>query len=173
MEDSGQPLVPEAILRIADSADRRLAWQFFLMFSRFEYALKREGYVRVDRKDAQAAWRSFAKDHAAKFSTDHDPRLQRAISYIKRSPPKKQIHVDRVLDWAEPTQFSGGPLLPWLLDQIQIIRNNLFHGGKFPQFAVSDPSRDRELIESALLVLGRSLKLNRDVERRFTEGIEL
>lgn len=173
MEDSGQPPVPEAILRIADSVDKTLAWQFFLMFSRFEYALKREGYLRADRKDAQAALRSFARDHAAMFSADPDPPLQREISYIKRAPPKKQIQKDRVLDWAEPTQFSGGPLLPWLLDQIQTIRNNLFHGGKFPQFAVSDPSRDRELIESALLVLGRSLKLNRDIERRFTEGIEL
>jgi len=173
MEDYGLPLVPEAIRRISDSADRKLAWQFFLMFSRFEYALKRQKYVRADRKDAQAAWKSFANDHAAKFSANHDPRLQRAIAYIKQAPPKRQIHENRVLDWAEPKHFSGGPLLPWLLDQVQIIRNNLFHGGKFPQFAVSDPSRDRELIESALVVLGHALRLNRYIEHRFLEGIDL
>jgi hypothetical protein len=33
--------VPESIRRIADSDDRRLAWEFFVFFSRFEYALKR------------------------------------------------------------------------------------------------------------------------------------
>lgn len=150
-----------------------LACKFFAVFSRFEYALKRQKYVRANRNDAQVAWKSFAKEHVLKFDADHDTKLQRAVDYLKKAPPKKQIHRDRVLDWAEPQQFSGGDLLPWVLDQVQIIRNNLFHGGKFPSFPVSDPSRDRELIESALIILEHALKLNSDIERSFWEGLDL
>ena len=173
MDDCNKSLIPESIRRIADDADRKLAWQFFFMFSRFEYALKRQKYVRDDRKDAQAAWKRFANDYAKSFAIDDDPQLQRAISYIKESPPKKQIHENRELGWAEPRLYASGPLLPWLLDQIQIVRNNLFHGGKFPHTAVSDPSRDRQLIASALIVLGHVLKLNHEIENRFYEGIDL
>ena len=33
--------VPDAVQRIADSDDRKLAWTFFVFISRYEYALKR------------------------------------------------------------------------------------------------------------------------------------
>ncbi len=37
-DTSGDPPIPAAIQRIANSDDRRLAWQFFVFFSRMEYA---------------------------------------------------------------------------------------------------------------------------------------
>ena len=166
-------MIPEAIQRIANDSERQLAWHFFLFFSRFEYALKRQKLIQAKSKDARPAWKLFAKEHAAAFASTNDPRLKKAIEYFKCHPPKKQVHEDRKLRWADPEFFPGGPLLPWLLEQVQIVRNNLFHGGKFPEKAVPDPSRDRILIENSLVILGCSLRLNSHVEHSFYEGIDL
>jgi hypothetical protein len=45
--------VPDAVTRIANSEDRKLAWHFFILFSRMEYALKRSGrYLQEGTTDA-------------------------------------------------------------------------------------------------------------------------
>jgi len=41
-----------AIQQIVKSEDRALAYQFFLFFSRFEYALKRAGFVQANSSGA-------------------------------------------------------------------------------------------------------------------------
>lgn len=174
MEEFSAAIVPEPIRRIADSTDRKLAWQFFVFFSRFEYALKRSKYLMPGTGDAQAHWDLFASDHNAKFAAIEDPALASAVAYFKNAPPKKQTRDNGKLGWAEPRSYDKRePLLVWLLLAIRTVRNNLFHGGKFPQFPVTDPSRDRELIESAITILGYALTLNQDVRHRFGEGIEL
>jgi hypothetical protein len=165
--------IPESIRQIADSTDRKLAWQFFVFFSRFEYALKRGPYLKQGTGDAQPNWDKFASDHNDAFELVADQSLAKAIAYFKRSPPRKQVRKDGRLDWSDPYTHTNGPVLVWLLLAIRIVRNNLFHGGKFPQFPVSDPSRDRELIENAIVVLSHALTLNSDVKSRFREGIEL
>jgi len=53
--------VPEAIRRIVDSEDRKLAWHFFVFFSRMEYALKRSTrYSKKGISKAQPNWDKFA-----------------------------------------------------------------------------------------------------------------
>ena len=52
----------EAIERIAQSADRVLAIQFSLFFSRFEYALKRLPKISVKDSGVQPDWDGYAKE---------------------------------------------------------------------------------------------------------------
>ena len=60
--------VPRSIRRIADSEDRKLAWQFFVFFSRFEYALKRTPrYLRGTTSGAQPNWDRFGADYDEAF----------------------------------------------------------------------------------------------------------
>lgn len=165
--------IPELIRQIADSTDRKLAWQFFVFFSRFEYALKRGPYLKQGIEEAQPNWDKFASDHSEAFELVADNRLANAVAYFKNSPPRKQVRKAGRLDWSDPCAHTNGPVLVWLLRAIRIVRNNLFHGGKFPQFPVSDSSRDRELIENAIIVLSHALRLNSDVKNCFREGIEL
>lgn len=174
MESSPDSNVPDSVRIIADSIDRKLAWHFFVFFSRFEYALKRTDYLAPGAGSAQAHWDRFASDHNAKFSALSNRALGSAIWYLKRSPPRKQIRKDGDLAWSDLCEYDpGDPLLVWLLLSVRVVRNNLFHGGKFPQFLVIDSSRDRNLIESAIIVLNNALLLNNDVQHHFNEGLVL
>lgn len=164
------PEVPESIQKIADSEDRHLAWQFFVFFSRFEYALKRtRGYVT---QKAEPNWDRFASDH-----NDRWPSSARgfgeAVGYFEREPPRKQIVSGGALGWSEPQAYDGRePKLVWLLRVVRTVRNNLFHGGKFPLIPISDPSRDRELLLHAINILTASIGLSRDVEAHFSDDAE-
>jgi hypothetical protein len=75
--------------------------------------------------------------------------------YLERHPPMKQILKDGTLDWArlnqEPTRIER------LLFDLRTVRNNLFHGGKFPRTYIEDPSRDEQLIRSCLAILNTLL----------------
>jgi len=165
------PPMPEAIRRIADSSDRQLAWQFFVFFSRFEYALKRCPHYLEPR--AAPNWDRFSSDHDAAFRRDPSPGLVAAIAYFREFPPRKQAHMDGQLIWTEPKGCAQSDLLlVWLLLAVRTVRNNLFHGGKFPGFPVSDASRDRALLSNAIIILDACLKLNLEVSGHFFAGID-
>lgn len=172
MADVPSPSMPDAIRRIADSGDRQLAWQFFVFFSRLEYALKRcSQYLK---SNAQANWDRFGSDHNAAFGKQSSSALDDAIDYFKKSPPRKQ-EFDGAggLMWSEPIWYDNQePLLVWLLKRVRGVRNNLFHGGKFHGYRVSDPSRDRDLLRHAIVVLDTCLTLAPEVKNAFYEGIE-
>lgn len=162
--------VPEAIQEIASSEDRILAWHFFVFFSRFEYALKRcDGYLTVN---AQPNWDKFASDHANQFDKLGSIALKTAVGYIRENPPRKQLQQAGKLSWSEPQVYdTREPLLIWLLRMVRCIRNNLFHGGKFPLIPMSDPSRDRELLLNSMYILENCLVLNQKVEYQFYKSI--
>jgi hypothetical protein len=162
--------MPDAIRRIADNSDRQLAWQFFVFFSRFEYALKRcSEYLRPE---VQPNWDRFSSENNAAFLRLSSPELLAAIEYFKNSPPQKQVLIDEQLAWAAADAYdSRKPLLVWLLTAVRRVRNNLFHGGKFPGFPISDPSRDKYLISNAIVILDACLSLDPSVSRQFFEGL--
>jgi len=165
MPDVVEPPMPDAIRRIADSGDRKLAWQFFVFFSRFEYALKRcPNYLK---HSAEPDWDRFSSNQNAEFQKLSSPALAAAIDYFKEFPPLKQKQVDGQLIWSDPKEYyEREPLLVWLLIAVRRVRNNLFHGGKFPGFPVSDPSRDRVLISNAIVILDACLRTHPQASRR-------
>jgi hypothetical protein len=55
---------------------------------------------------------------------------------------------------------------------VRAVRNNLFHGGKFSDGYVADPSRDRELLGHAMVILGACLDLDKKVRCIFFEGLD-
>ena len=57
--------------------------------------------------------------------------------------------------------------LTWLLLMVRTVRNNLFHGGKFPLIPVSEPSRDSTLLHHSITILAACLPL----ERTFNSGL--
>ena len=166
--------VPPAILRIADSEDRKLAWQFFVFFSRMEYALKRSQYLRKAPGDrAEPDWDQFAKAHAKEFLPDASEELKTAVDYFRRSPPRKQVVKDGILQWSEPQlKDPSESLLRWVIRVVCMVRNNLFHGGKFPGgFKAEDPSRDKSLLGHSICVLNAVLLLDAKVRHCFEESL--
>jgi len=170
--DSSAP-IPDPIRHIADSGDRKLAWYFFVFFSRFEYALKRHAkYLMPGIGEAKPNWNRFGSDHAASFQAALTPALALAIEYFKTCPPSKQLRSNGHMSWSDPIRHDGRePLLVWLLRAIRVVRNNLFHGGKFPTFPVSDPSRNHDLLTNAIVILDSCLKLDASVQSIFLDGI--
>jgi len=151
------------------SLDKDLTTGFSILFSRFEYALKQTGrYAKGDENEVKADWDKFARDHDSQFQSDSEksPELKAAIKYLKDKPPKKQTLKNGSLDWKDvPTQNT--PLLEQVLNAVRMVRDNLFHGGKFRNGPMEDPGRDSELLRSCIIVLEECLSLNKGVYERF------
>ena len=166
------PSAQTAVSQIADAADRRLAWEFFVLFSRFEYALKRSGFLKLDKPAAEANWDGFAIEVQDSFARVQDSNVVIALQYYEDHPPRKQLQQNGVLRWSEPLKHGDGEKqLVYLCRAVSTVRNNLFHGGKFPQLPVADPSRDQDLLRHGRELLFALVELNKNVHRHFFEGI--
>src|SRR5262249_21771355 len=143
----------EGIERLIPPENQELVFRFFLAFSRFEYALKRAGYTNGDEKEVQANWVQFASIHRAKLTPWKINPIRDAWDYFSAKPPRKQIVKRGRLDWSRPKFRTTEPELTWLLDCIRTVRNNLFHGGKFPLKVIDDPTRNPALLSHALAVI--------------------
>ena len=159
----------DEIEELIQSEDRTMVFRFFLAFSRFEYALKRAGFLRKEKiPKAEADWDRFSQENNAAFERlFKSQRLQSACDFYDKNPPKKQIYKDGTLDWGEAPQQNPTYLLN-LLRMVRRVRNNLFHGGKFSSL-ITEPARDRNLIKNSLTILKDCLPLNPLVNSFFTE----
>jgi hypothetical protein len=164
--------LPEIVANIAHDAERGVAWEFFVLFSRFEYALKRvDDFLMPNDGEAKANWDRFGTQVNTDFPVN-DPHVAAAIAFYMADPPRRQVRVNGALDWSAPEARVGNePLLIWLFRAIRVVRNNLFHGGKFPNFVFSDPSRNGALLRHAIVILATALPLDARVNAMFVEAI--
>lgn len=152
--------------------DKEKVIQFFFVFSRFEYALKRASYVSggVGSK-VSPNWDTFAKEIDATFWPAMTPELETAVAYLQEHPPMKQIVKDsnHSIGWEKTNYDKEG--LRGLLLMVRTVRNNLFHGGKYPELPKQDESRDTKLLESCLAILQACLPLHEEVRMHFFEKL--
>jgi len=156
--------------------DKQKAYVFFIVFSRFEYALKNGGYcTKTNTKDtkAKADWDRFGRDLRIIFNEYSSKELDCAVKYIVEGPPKLQTYDNNNLNWEDSNRYENQnqSLIEWLLLMIRRIRNNLFHGGKYPNFPVEEPSRNWELIDNSLIILMSCIDLKENVKDYFYEYI--
>jgi hypothetical protein len=148
-------------------------WLFFVAFSRFEDALKNAGFVKTSwNGTAEANWDCFASKYKDAFDPHSDNSLLAAWKYFKDNPPRKQIPKGKALGWEDSSAPGNEPSLSWLLIMVRRVRNNLFHGGKFPFARIKDPARDPDLLKHSLTVLEACLELNPKVKEKFMEPNE-
>ena len=152
--------------------NQELACKFLYFFSRFEFALKATDFLIANGSRVSADWDKFAQsiDKKDKLSEITSDEFQKSVKYFFNEPPRKQIANDSgVLDWEEhkkPTNFFN---FKELLTLVRRVRNNFFHGGKFPNGPISGSERNRALIEHSLIILQKCLDLNQEVKDRFQE----
>ena len=152
--------------------DEKTVASFFIVFSRFEYALKRAGYVHGGNGGVWANWDKFSSELKDTFEPDKMSELQEAVGYLQDHPPRRQIVKAGRLGWRECERSESESLVQWLLRLVRTVRNNLFHGGKFPELPVQDPSRNTKLLQSCLIVLEACLELHPEVRHRFLDKLE-
>lgn len=146
--------------------------ELFLLFGRFEFALKHGGYLRGGiGKAAEAYWDGFAKKlgrpyfefHHANLSGDADVREFFALA------PRKAVvvrtfqngHWARTVSWRDMLQPVNAVEL---VVAIRRVRNNLFHGDK----ANPDHFRNGQLVRAAFKMLSDAemrVGLSPDFER--------
>jgi hypothetical protein len=99
----------EPLLGAGTNAD--LVRDFFVFFSRFEYALKRAGYFKGNEKRADADWDRFAISLRDMFDPEKSSELNSAVDYLTTRPPQKQVVRNESLTW-DPVAQSNGEALP-------------------------------------------------------------
>ena len=153
--------------------------RFVLFYSRFEYALKRSGFVSaVDPSRPTADWNLFADLIHATGALDASFR-DRAQALLSRAP-NKQVFVDGVLQWVPLKTGPERSLVRRVTDCLRVVRNNLMHGGKYPDAPVIEPGRNSMLLSSgiaamnALLTVGRGARDSRlhQVAQFFEEHLD-
>lgn len=141
------------------------AVKFFYVFSKFEHALKKNGYLKNDTK-AKPCWISFAKTMPGDF---FEKSKNCDTSELFNNPPRQQIVKLGILDFQE----SGNPIsnTQQIFEAICIVRNNLFHGGKYSA-PVSEPSRNELLLRACMCILDSALANNPEVAATFKMPLE-
>lgn len=135
-----------------------LLLEFFLVFSRFEYAMKAAGWTKPKAGAAEPDWQRLINVVNAQDATITRPLLE-AGAYLLSSPPKEQIRrSDGSLEWSPVRCDDDARLVACMLWGVKRVRNNLFHGGKFELLGKLSP-RNWQLVESSLRVLERLLEV--------------
>ncbi len=154
--------------------DHELVFRFFAVFSRFEFALKRSGeFLRADVPEAKPDWSAFAAKIEGRFESSEEPGLQDAYRYLLAEPPNTQMRSDGRVTWQRTDRRASESDEAYVLRLVRTTRNNLFHGGKYPEGdggVVDEPGRNERLLKAGLDVLAASLRFYPSLEERFAEA---
>lgn len=138
--------------------------EFFAVFARCEYALKCSGYGRAGYHGAvEPNWSRFASDLGETFF--QRMKSSDAAQVLLEQPPKKQVlGQNGKLAWRDAQPPKDGHEL---LNAVKTVRNNLFHGGKFPDGHERDAARNEKLLQASLFVIKHAISANPQVRDAF------
>lgn len=130
--------------------------------------VKRSSFLRrAASGQADADWERYAPSLQGQFAGVKDVEFLKAIEFLKRQPPKKQVvGASGDIEWSATNQGSQTDA-QYVFVLVRRIRNNLFHGGKYPMAPVTDVARNRRLLESAIVVMMQCLRLSKTVREAF------
>lgn len=127
----------------------KLAFEFFFWFSRFEFALKENGYLNslVDGAKAEPGWDNFVDHWHPTYVLSVEARR------LLTSPPDRQIVLIRQLKWRPVGLADCTSNLARVVRLVKTVRNNLFHGGKHGGAGWDDPKRTEGLLKDSIAIL--------------------
>jgi hypothetical protein len=151
---------------------QELVNEFFVAFSRFEYALKATiAYAKGNNGKVEPNWDRFISDVRDDFDKTKSKELTEAVDFLLNNPPRIQILIHDSISWTDRVFSINTRDINKLSLHIRDIRNNLFHGGKFNGDFQRDVSRNYILINSALIVINELVILRDDVRNNFLSDI--
>lgn len=142
-----------------------LAFDFFYWFSRFEFALKENGYLKshVPGENAEPGWDEFVNKWHEQYASSAEAKL------LLKSPPERQVVFEGdELHWRPVGLGDCKSDLARVVRLVKTARNNLFHGGKHGGAGWDDPKRTQELLETSLALLHQFAGLA-SIEADFTQ----
>jgi hypothetical protein len=153
------------------SEGQNLINKFFIIFSRFECALKASNFTNVDNGKVSANWDTFVNSIRLSFNSERTIQLKESVDYLINNPPRIQIIDNAQLTWRDRIFQMGDSEINKLNLSIRDIRNNLFHGGKFNGNYQEDVSRNYILLKNSIIILDEWLSLNETVKQNFLTPI--
>lgn len=127
---------------------RKAFIEYFFKFSRFEFALKSNNYLKEGPySGATPDWNKFNQANAANFIPSKD------AEELLAEPPLRQVVRGGRCDWAYPDLTACESDLERITLILRTIRNNLFHGGKSSHEDWDDPQRNLFLIRRGSKIL--------------------
>ncbi|MDP2682825.1 MAG: hypothetical protein Q8P28_08490 [Deltaproteobacteria bacterium] len=151
--------------------DRDLVLDFFWKFSVFECALKREGFLRAGRNNAaEPDWDRFGREVQGRFAQVSAPGFKEAVDELRRLSPRRQVVRDGQLGWDPVARQEGESDEAFTLRLLKTSRNNLFHGGKYPDGPIGEIARDRNILRAALTTLDGCYEIHAGVRRWIDEA---
>ena len=151
--------------------NRILIANFFIMFSRFEYALKTTTFARNSNGRVVANWESFVASIRNDFDKEKNANIKSAVDFLLDYPPKTQQLLDNNLCFQDDELQDNVPEINKLDVYIRRIRNNLFHGGKIYGY-FDDGLRNPQLLKFAMIILEEWLELSEGVKNQFLKKLE-
>jgi hypothetical protein len=153
----------ENLINDLNIENKDILLEFLVAYARFEYALKKLDYLNLSNGDAKANWEKFISENKDKFDPSKNKELEDAVRFLLDFPAKRQIVKDKQLVFETHPETRKGPDICRLYHCIRIVRNNLFHGGKFSHGPEPELSRNKALIENSLIVLNDFLQLDKEL----------
>lgn len=135
---------------------REVAFDFFYYFSRFEFALKENGYLKsqIVGEKAEADWDAFCIRWREVYSLSGE-----AIVLLRERPARQIVGNDNTLAWKPVGLDDCKSELEKVVRLLRTIRNNLFHGGKHGHADWHDAKRNHLLLTSGRRVLDQIAEL--------------
>jgi hypothetical protein len=122
---------------------------FFAVFARFEFALKRGGFLLgALGQSAHANWNDFAAALGAGFFAQMTAAKE-AVIFFKNQPRCLKVTGADEVEFQKPADIVN---LQQLFEAVRLVRNNLFHGEK-----AYLNQRDHDLIAASLFVLDSAI----------------
>jgi len=133
-----------------------LAFDFFFCFSRFEFALKENAYLRNHTVGAIAepGWEEFVEKWHGRY---HPSEAAKRLLVL--SPKRHVVCACDALSWKPVGLVDCTCELQKVVRLLKTVRNNLFHGGKHGGAGWSDPRRTHDLLSVGRAVLDELAKL--------------
>jgi hypothetical protein len=129
---------------------KKASFEFFYWFSRFEFALKENGFLKSEEYGAKAepSWEKFKDRYKEKYQTTEE-----AKRLIQLHPKRQLVFAYKKLGWKPVGINHCNNDLCRVITMLSTIRNNLFHGGKHGDIEVDDKGRNLLLLSLGKQVL--------------------
>lgn len=165
--EAGTRIETPQYLRSFATEDRERIFNFFTLFSRWEYALKQQAKFRKTGRQGEtlADWDKFADAYPNVLSTIDYPGYPAAREYLLGHPPLRLMYEG--FSWQGNPQRESETEARYFLRIIRDVRNNLFHGGKYQAGPMNELARDRKLIDSAITALLACITLDPEIRFAF------
>jgi hypothetical protein len=153
---------------------KNTTFNFFVIFSRFEFALKEAGFINNNGEggSVEASWDKFIKKYKKQYVVKHE--FLNSFDYLTKNTtaPNKQVIQVIAEDelkaiWRNQSIDPHAPELKKVIDSIKIVRNNLFHGGKYGHKSWNDKERTQKLIEHSIIAIFSFIELDETIRYYF------